>query len=97
MAEAAEVLDVSVEAVGGRIKRGPWPPLTSERGEDGTVYVLPDATRYPTYHPKGTSVFRSTMECSMAEAAPTLWTGSSYCYYRSEARFLGTHQNVLTC
>jgi hypothetical protein len=40
VAEAAEVLDISVEAVRGRIKCG---TLASERGEDGTIYVLPDA------------------------------------------------------
>jgi hypothetical protein len=54
-------------------------------------------TRCPTYHPKGTGVFRSTMECGKAETAPTLRTGSSSGHYRSEARFLGTQQKVLTC
>jgi hypothetical protein len=46
VAEASEVLGVTVEAVRGRIKRG---TLEHER-DSGTVYVLLDADRSPTGH-----------------------------------------------
>jgi hypothetical protein len=46
VAEASEILGVSVEAVRGRIKRGTLKP---ER-DSGTVYVLLDADQPPTGH-----------------------------------------------
>jgi hypothetical protein len=45
--EAAETLDLTSEAVRSRVRRGSLP---SERGEDGTVYVLVDADRADRPH-----------------------------------------------
>lgn len=52
--EAADALGITVEAVRGRAKRG---TLTSERAEDGTVYVFVpgDRTRPDSDRPKDQS------------------------------------------
>lgn len=47
LAEAAEVLGISKDAVRMRVRRN---SLHSEKGENGRVYVFVDATRHATEH-----------------------------------------------